>query len=422
MRLRTTVTGVLLACATATIGLAPSGAAEPPPLPPLPAVPNVQAIVEQKVADATDDLTTLLSQPLSPESLANCQTWDPKAGSLQAMVDAWACVSVPKGTHQLTTPLRVPGGHVLRGADGTARNEVVLQAKRNVFWPHQIGVVKSATPFHRPVVVTGLTVDGNSQVSHRFQNRNVNDGAHVGISAPSMVVHDVEVRNARCVGISAYESLVSFNLFTTVVSSSTVHHNGFECLALSAPPGSGIYIHPVGEVTDRILLLNNTIRDNDGSGIDIYGVDGGVMSGNTVVDNSVVDGFAAITIGDASNWVISGNTAINPKARGKRNCPGSPAGDGGSGLFLCALNQDVTGNVVMGNTFSSWYGVLVNHRSGRVLGNVFRDNTVRSLGKVRCAEASPEGANTWEGNTCGSGEVATVTSEPPLYFTTPRRG
>lgn len=347
-----------------------------------------------------------------------CHTWDPEVDSLQEAVDRWQCVAVPKGVHELSSHLRVPGGHILRGVEGSNRAEVVLRAKRSAFWFEQIGMVKSAAPYDRPVTISGLTVDGNSQRQHRLQGRaGIRDGAHVGISAPSMIVHDVEVRNARCLGISAYENLISLNLFTTVITGSTIHSNGFECTKQAAPPGAGIYIHPVGDATDRVIINSNTIRDNDGSGIDLDGVDGGVLSGNTIMDNGVVDGFAAISLVDASNWVISGNSVSHPKSRGKVNCPGGPAGSGGSGLFVCARNRDVTGNVIVGNSFSSWYGILVNRVRGKAIGNVLRDNTVASLGKVRCAEGNPVDANTWQGNNCQTGLIATAFSEPPVYFT-----
>lgn len=350
-----------------------------------------------------------------------CHAWQKGVETLQQAVDRNACVSVPPGVHELTRHLKVPGGHTLRGAPGSARSDVVLRAKRTARWFPQIGLVKSAEPFDRPVVITGLTVDGNSQRKHSLQGRDdVNDGAHVGISAPSMIVSDVEVRNARCVGISAYEARLELNLFTTVVVGSTIHGNGFECLTQSAPPGAGIYIHPVGDATDRVLISGNTIRDNDGSGIDLDGVDGGVLAHNTIVDNSVVDGFAAISLVDASNWVVTGNTVSSPRARGKQNCPGWPAGQGSAGLFVCARNRDVTGNTVVGNTFAGYYGILVNRVKGHATGNVLRDNTVSSLGKVRCAEGNPLDANTWSGNNCGTGPVATAFDEPPVYFTPPR--
>ncbi|MDP3712408.1 MAG: right-handed parallel beta-helix repeat-containing protein [Mycobacteriales bacterium] len=360
-----------------------------------------------------------ISVPDVPTGLPEaCHTWVPANGSLQLAVDTHQCVAVPRGTHVLDRALRVPGGHLLRGVEGAARNEVVLLARRNAPWPQEIGVVKSAPPYERPVTITGITVDGNSQRKHSLQGRaDVRDGAHVGISAPSMIVHDVEVRNARCVGISAYEDLVSLNLFTTVITVSTIHSNGFECTKAAAPPGAGIYIHPVGDATDRVIISGNTIRDNDGSGVDLDGVDGGVLSGNTITDNSKVDGFAAISLVDASNWVISGNTASNPRGRGKVNCPGGPAGSGASALFMCARNRDVTGNVVVGNSFSSHYAILVNRVRGHAVGNVLRDNTVSSTSKVRCGEGNPVDANTWQGNNCQTGAVATASSEPPVYFT-----
>lgn len=364
--------------------------------------------------------------PVPTGPLDACTTWVPADGSLQQAVDTHDCVAVPRGTHVLDRALRVPGGHVLRGVEGAARNEVVLLARRTAPWPEQIGVVKSAPPYERPVTITGLTVDGNSQRLHRLQGRaDVRDGAHVGISAPSMVVHDVEVRNARCVGISAYEDLVSLNLFTTVITGSTIHSNGFECTTAAAPPGAGIYVHPVGDATDRVIISGNTIRDNDGSGVDLDGVDGGVLSGNTITDNSTVDGFAGISLVDARNWVVSGNVVSNPRGRGKVNCPGGPVGPGSSALFICARNRDVTGNLVVGNTLTGHYAILVNRTKGHALGNVLRDNTVTSTSKakvtVRCAEGNPVDANTWQGNNCQTGAVATAFSEPPVYFTPGKR-
>lgn len=355
-----------------------------------------------------------------------CSSWLPAAGTLQKAVDTYQCVAVPRGTHVLDRALRVPGGHVLRGVEGAARNEVVLLARRDAPWPEAIGVVKSAPPYERPVTITGLTVDGNSQRQHRFQGRaDLRDGAHVGISAPSMIVHDVEVRNARCVGISAYEDLVSLNLFTTVITGSTIHSNGFECTKSAAPPGAGIYVHPVGEATDRVIISGNTIRDNDGSGVDLDGVDGGVLSGNTITDNATYDGFAGVSLVDASNWLISNNVVSNPRGRGKVNCPGGPAGPGPSALFVCARNRDVTGNVIVGNTLTSHYAILVNRTKGHAIGNVLRDNTVTSTSKAkvtaRCAEGNPVDANTWQGNNCRTGAVATAFSEPPVYFTPGRK-
>jgi hypothetical protein len=357
--------------------------------------------------------------PAAVVSVAGCHTWDPSERSLQAAVMQHACVEVPAGVHELDRLVAVPGGHVLRGAAGTTRDQVVLRAKRSATWPRQLGLVKSGRPFERPVVISGLTVDGNSRKQHRLQGRgDVPDGAHVGISAPSMVVHDVVVRNARCVGISAYEDLLSLGLFTTVVTGSEVTGNGFACAAESAPPGGGVYVHPVGDATDRVVFQGNHVHGNDGSGFDLDGVDGGVLVGNTVVGNSVVDGFAAVSLVDASGWLISGNTIVSDRGRGKVNCPGGPAGRGHSGLFVCARTRDVTGNVIVGNTLAGHYGLLVNRRGKAVAtGNVVRDNTVTSTSRVRCGEGNAEGANTWEGNTCGTGTLATVSSEPPVYFT-----
>lgn len=359
----------------------------------------------------------LLAAPVAAGTgQGGCHRWDP-ATSLQDAVDGHTCVEVPAGTHYLSQSLAVPGGHELRGDPRARRDQVVLKATRVGEWYETAGMVKSSAPFELPTLITGLTIDGSSRRDSSYQGTYRPDGAWVGVTAPSTVLHDVVVRNNRCVGISSYEDELLGGLLTTVITDSLVEGNGYSCSERAAPPGAGIYLHPVGPTgTDRVVIARNTIRRNDGSGIDVDGVDGGVIHGNTVVDNSQVDGFAGVTLVDSNDWLITGNTVTNPQRRGKRNCPGWAGKEGSAALFVCARNRDVTGNVVVGNTFRSYYGILVNRTRKVATGNVIRDNQVSSTGPVRCAEGNAEGANTWLGNNCRRAAQAVVANEPPTYF------
>lgn len=357
-----------------------------------------------------------------------CHDYNQSVETLQQAVDTYICVDVPQGVYMLSSTLAIPGGHTLMGDGGAGKGVVILRAVKAPLtpWSGTQGLVKTKAPYDQPVHLEGLDIDGGSYADHAWQGNDAQDGAWIGVNAPGMIINYVTVLNARCIGISTYEDRLLegtplARTLTTVVTGTHIINNGFECSTAAKPPGGAVYIHPANatDVPARILFQGDFIYNNDGSAFDIDNVDNGSLIENEIYDNSVVDGWAAISIGDGSNWTIAGNDINEPARRGKLNCPGGPAGPNSSAIFLCARLKNITGNVISGNTIGGYYGILINGVNGVASGNTIRDNylnvpLINPISGVRCAEHFTN-ANTWSGNNCQTG-LAPGLDEPPTPF------
>jgi parallel beta-helix repeat protein len=353
---------------------------------------------------------TAVGVPTGPllVTAATCAQWA-GVGSLNTLIQSAACVVVQPGTYTIPYQVFIPGGHILTGVAGL-RDSTILRADRTVDWAKDTGVIDTTAPYDKPSQLSHLTIDGNSnrvQCTDTPLNPCPLDGANIGVSAPSMIMTDVRVANARCDGVGAYEHLLIQHLFTTVIADSVIEGSGWNCAAGAAPPGGGLYIHPVNGPADRVEVSGTTIQNNAGPGVEIYGSQtGGLFTGNTVVNNQ--RGYAAISLHASSNWTINGNVLKQPQGTpGKTNCiyP-SATGSHGAAIYLCALDGSSTGNVIGPNPdVEGEYGVVAswNNTAGyRSAGNTFVANVITaSLGG--CVDHNGAGANTWQGNNCQSG-------------------
>lgn len=336
------------------------------------------------------------------------------SGNLNTVVQANTCVVVEPGTYTISYQVFIPGGHLLTGVAGL-RDSTVLMADRSVSWSGTTGMIDTSAPYTEPSQLSHLTVNGHSYQS-RCPSYPCNDGANIGVSAPSMIMTDVRVLNARCNGVGAYQSLVLLNVFTTVITDSDIEGNGFNCEPSASPPGAGLYIHPVTQATSRIEVTGTTIQNNAGPGAEIYqSFLGGMFTGNTVQNNQ--QGYGAVSLTDSSNWTITNNVLQQPSGTpGKSNCtyPAS-TGSHGAAVFLCAYDYNVTGNVIGPNVqVNGPYGIVAswNNTSGnRSSGNTFTGNVI-SAAYTGCIDHNAVGSNTWNGNNCQAG----LTPAPPTYY------
>ena len=156
---------------------------------------------------------------------------------------------------------------------------------------------------------------------------------------------------------------------------------------------------------------------------------GGVFVANTVTGN---DGWAGVSIIDASSWTISRNNVVQAPV-GSANGPGfdhpyracrypgnsrHPAA-----VFLCQtddLNGHVTThNIIQGNRLSGPYGILLSGLQGSGFQaprfNVIIDNNVSGSGFGCADDLAPRDCltrhNTYRGNNC-SGR----TNTNPIYY------
>lgn len=325
-----------------------------------------------------------------------CTAW---AGEipLQEAVDAADCVEIQAGTWVLDHWLTLTDGKTIVGDPAAGRAQVVLKAGPGWVTNGNEGVVMGARPGLSPVAtVRHLTLDADGLATG-------------GIGASDLVVDDVIVRGGRCWGVA----IVGFNMSVT---NSTIEGNGADA-GCPSPPGAGIYVAangvPFAAYAPRIT--DNEIRNNVGPGVDIFNVWNGVFERNNVHDNS---GWAGVSL-FGSSWSIRSNTVTHPADQGGQpyipSCASGPNGARSSAVMLCqatvADGVKTTGNVISGNTLSSYYGVLLvgndeANASAVPTANTVSGNTIRTGptgATVACADdykvrgkGSP-GANTWSG-------------------------
>jgi parallel beta-helix repeat protein len=170
--------------------------------------------------------------------------------------------------------------------------------------------------------------------------------------------------------------------------------------------------------TGRIEIFNSKIQNNDGSGIDIYNVDDGMIHGNDVTGNSQPDGFAGISMVDASGWLVEGNVVNNPGTRGKSACHDSTQADAvwnrPTAILLCSYLRNSTGNRFVENAIDSpYYGILLNGVTSQSIAGNTVSGTLPLNAPVGCADHGGAGANTWAGQDCQhTGSV----DSPPYYI------
>lgn len=380
-------------------------------------------------------IASLLVISPDPAAAAGCAALSPGQDIQAALNDASnVCVLLQPGTYVVTSAVAVPDNKILTGVAGL-RDQTVIRANKSAAtpsgaarqWSGTEGLVKNAGPsFSTPATVSHLTIDGNSSNNKAYENNtSVYDGAMIGVSAPSMILDDVHITRFRCDGVSSYQDLMLGGAITTVIQNSLVDNGGEECAGTNvAAPGGGIYVHdvPLGNVTAaRVEITATTVRNVDGSGVDIANVDNGAITDSTITNNSVYAGYAAVSIADASGWTLTGNTIAAPRRSGaltgkQSACTADgPAGEGTSGVFLCAHNRPITGTTLQGNSITGYYGIVVNSDAAVASGNQLTANNVfgSNYGCADRVRNSP--ANTWQNNNCRGGTYPVANETPGMF-------
>lgn len=328
---------------------------------------------------------------------------------LQNAVDQHSCVEIQPGVWETTRQISMPTDHVLRGAE---RETTIVRAVapwigNNVTQHEEAVVHDNGQP---GVVLANFTIDAN-------QLATLGIGAH----GSGTHVNNLHVLNSVCDGVAIAGD-------GWQVTDSLIERAGNSCW--SGVPAAGIYVvganddrPPAVELAPRIE--GNTIRNNNGPGLDVKQVSGGVFRGNTVEDNAA---WAAITLYGGDRWLIEENVVRHPFV-GDGNHPGHPSCTGGPfgvhpvAISICTderTDATASGNVIRRNQVSSWYGLRLIGADGELMAHLPRANLLEGntvLGsQVGCIDDTApseftDGLNVWRDNDCDG-----TADSLPIYF------
>jgi parallel beta-helix repeat protein len=324
-----------------------------------------------------------------PAVAEDCTAWAGEI-SLQAAVDANACVEVQPGTYMLDKYLLIADGRTLQGNPDHPRSEMVIRAAPPWNTNGNEGVITGFQPPHTDIAtIRHLTIDGAGLAT----------GA---IGASDLFIEDVVATGGRCWGIAIVGPKMT-------VLNSAIHGNGADPACPSAP-GAGLYIavNGPGYGSYAPVIRGNEISGNTGPGVDIYNVWNGTFEDNDVHGNTNWAGVSLL----GAHWTIRGNTITHPPDQGGQpyltRCNEGPRGSHSSALFLCqatiADGVKTAGNLITGNTISSYYGILLigNDEANALAvphGNEILDNTF-TTNVLRCADdfrRNGRDVNRWSG-------------------------
>lgn len=264
--------------------------------------------------------------------------------TLQDAVNQNPCVEIQAGTWSITVQISMPAGHTLAGQGMGATTLKAVQP-----WIGNGQALGTEAVVHNngqpDVVIKNLTIDANNTAT-----------AGIGAHGRNMTVDSVTVKGAKCNGIAIAAA-------GWVVQNSLIQGNGFVCPV--EPPGSGIYIirQEYDEGIYSPKILNNRLLDNGGPAIDIDGVQGGLISDNTIRDNRA---WAAISL-NASGWTIVDNDISHPQSadplhRNHPECSVKHANNLSTGMSVCYQSHygstvQVRENIISGNRISAGHGI-----------------------------------------------------------------
>lgn len=350
-------------------------------------------------------VTPALVGPQSgPASAAACFAWSGQV-PLQQAVNTNTCVQIQPGVWSIDHYVVVPAGRTVQGTPGGDPAATVVRAVQP--WENTVaeGILNDDGTNGTPFTVTGLTLDG----------RNL---ATAALCCRGFTARGVILQGGRCYGLGIAGVRVD-------VDSSLIQGNGFWS-GCPSPPGAGVYAitTAAGPSPWAPRITGTTIRDNNGPGLDIDQAWGGRLIGNTITGNTSWAGISLF----GSQWLIENNTVRHPATNQgqpyQRPCATGPSGERSAAIMLCQLNDSnnrvTTGNIVRGNTVSSWYGILlVGNDEQRAYwaprNNTIANNDVRGSNHG-CADDFRPGQwfsdrNTWSGNNCAGSP-----NTGPTYF------
>lgn len=341
----------------------------------------------------------------------NCYLWEEQI-PLQEAVNQNNCVLIQAGTWTITEQIELSANHRLIGS---GMSNTTLQAVEP--WAGNGTGNGSEAVVHNNgnenVLVANFTVDANdvSTFGLGSSGTNIENG---------MSISHMAVRQAKCDGIAIAGNGV-------MIQDSVIEENGLDCLGF---PAAGIYA--IKTTMDTLpayyhpVIVGNVIRNNNGPGVDVDRVWGGVFSNNIVEDNQA---WAAVSIYAAGHWLIENNVIshpsdANPTHLGHPMCMGGSSGNYSAAISICqdtgAKDEQAIYHSIRNNQITGWYGI-------RLIGNdetqpdwVPRFTTVENndvFGSVvGCADdyepsQGSGGDNAWLNNNC-RGKLDT----PPHYF------
>ncbi len=364
----------------------------------------------------------------------------------QALNSSATCVQLASQTYYLDWPLYVPSNKTLRGTG----SDTVISPSNDAVWTRpnyaSVAVIEQQHPdYSNPGIgssnatISNLVIDGRKNINGTI-------GAAAGAILSGTTMLNVEVRNARCVGVSILGAGV-------VLSGVTITRNGvapsvFQSQCESqyqqnppkyAPGRAGVYMQFSSDLAQNRSMnpqiVFTTITYNEGPGIDNNGVWNGVLDHSYVAGNTL---WAEVSMFGASGWTISNNqiygvstNSVAPQSDVHPQCVNGPASStwNGSyamhpaGLLLCYYSDSLSvtqGNTVRNNHIASFYGIV---SSGEKIGgsyylpvyNTFLDNNVNGSW-VGCVDRAAVGMNNWNANQSPYGCNNNGVSNPVTYF------
>lgn len=338
--------------------------------------------------------------------------------SLQDAVSQHACVEVQAGTYTLNGSVAMKPGHVLRGV--SAAESILVASQTNWKFGCCDAMVSDslpADPAANPFKVQKLTLDGAGVATYN-------------VCCRGYLVQGTVMKRSRCsaIGIAGTGVTAKSNQMLESAQPTSVPGKGTVTCATGGfggvAEGAAIYSEGKAE-TYSSLIEDNTIQGTNGPALDINGAWGGVFRGNVVSGNSA---WAAVSLYGASNWVIENNQISHPAGEPPQPyhpyCATGPSGGHSAGIFLCqdtdANNVVTTGNKIVGNKTSSFYGILSVGADElkpywAPRNNTFQNNDVFGSNHG-CADDFKIGQwqsdqNVWTGNNC-----AGTPGSSPTYF------
>jgi hypothetical protein len=370
--------------------------------------------------------------PAENVSLADCYQGQPcyhwSGGgfdSLQQAIYNNTCVQIQAGTFDIdgTMAIDVPSGHTLTGLGNTV-STLRLTSVHDCPAPTHVSNPIIALQDSSNVCISDFRLTG----SYNGVKQAVN-GITVTYSTPQSANNNVVITNMQIDGVRC--DCVSLGGNGTVLSNSWIMDCGGECnqaRPTACDPGYGCGVHAAGRgamYSFGIGITGNYFNGNEGTAVDIDGVDNGQFSYNSVWDNG---GFAAFSLYGGHNWLISNNTINNSGGQHLMGHPDCNKGNIDIGILLCADNvsvgppnygqPDCSNNHIEGNQSQGYYGVLLIGtdtncklpKSNYLDGNDMFGSTIGCGDDLKPGQGGC-GDNVWTNNPCRG-----TPNTPPNYF------
>lgn len=306
-------------------------------------------------------VVSIFSVAAANVSLATCYPW---AGggfdSLQQAVNNNTCVEIQAGTYDIggTQAISIPSGHTLTGKGytvSTLRLTSVHDCPAPTYVSDPIIKLENASN----VTISNFRLTGSYQGVKKSAAGITAAYSTAQSNNNNVVIENMQIDGVRCDGVSLGGN-------GTILRNSIITDCGGQCnlalpTACDSGYGGGIYVAGRAYMYSfATVIQGNNIYQNQGTAVDIDGVDNGQFISNSVWSNG---GFAGFGLYGGHNWDISDNLINNSGGQYLMGHPDCNKGDRTIGILLCADNNPV-GSPYYGQPDSSNNYIEGNHSQG----------------------------------------------------------